>query len=179
MALFSYHGGVPAPLPSALVGAELDRLVKLGYSGPFPFPSFNPRTQTAKWTGEQWEINDLSPEEIQLAEQKRLLSRANWDGFTEALMTGSAYTKARTAAATSLQANVDCTELIAFLADARAGRPHIEKINACFASIDAEVDLTEEDKAELYGAVQDNGLGAFLIIPNYEPPSDDLEGDDE
>lgn len=170
MALFSYHGGVPAPLPDALAGAEIDRLESLGYSGPFPAPSFNPRTQIAKWTGEQWEISDLSPEQIQQAEYLRLLSRADWQGFTEGLMTSSAYGKARAAAATSLQTNVDCTELIAFLADARAGRPHIEGINNCFASIDSEIDLTEEDKAQLYTLVQNFGLGSFLVVPNYAPP---------
>jgi hypothetical protein len=32
MALFSYHGGIPAPLPEGLIGAETDRLKALGYS---------------------------------------------------------------------------------------------------------------------------------------------------
>lgn len=170
MALFSYHGGVPAPLPDGLIGANVDRLEALGYSGPFAPPSFNPRTQVAKWLGREWAIIDLTEEQIQQAEYLRLLGRADWQGFTEALMQSSAYAKARAAAATSLQANVDCTELSAFLADARAGRPHIDGINNCFASIDAEVDFTEEDKAELYTIVQNYGLGTFLIVPDYTPP---------
>jgi hypothetical protein len=85
-------------------------------------------------------------------------------------MMSSAYGKARAAAATSLKTNVDCTELIAFLADARAGRPHIAGINACFASIDSELTLTEEDKTQLYQLVQNYGLGTFLIVPGYTPP---------
>lgn len=174
MALFSYHGGVPAPLPDGLVGADPGRLNELGYSGPFSVPVFNPRTQQAKWNGGAWQIIDLTPEEIQQAEYLRLLSRADWQGFSEALMGSSAYAKARFAAATSLPANVDCTELIALLADARAGRPHIAGINACFASIETEADLNEDDKAQMYQLIQDYGLGIFLIVPNYDPPSPEL-----
>jgi hypothetical protein len=66
--------------------------------------------------------------------------------------------------------NVDCTELIAFLADARAGKPHIDGINACFASIDGELTLTEEDKAQMYQLVQNYGLSTFLTVPGYTPP---------
>ena len=174
MALFSYHGGIPAPLPEGLIGAETDRLEAIGYSGPFLAPSFNPRTQAAKWLGKEWVIIDLTEEQIQQAEYLRLLGRADWTSFTEGLMATSAYAKARAAAATSLQANVDCTELIAFLADARAGRPHIAGINACFASIDSEIVLTEEDKAQMYQLVQNYGLGTFLVVPGYVPPAQGL-----
>jgi hypothetical protein len=175
MLLFSYHNGVPAPLPVELRGADAERLASIGYSGPFPSPSFNARTQVAKWTGEQWQIINLSPEEIQQTEYVRLLSRADWQGFTEALMTSNAYAKARAAAASSLQANVDCTELIAFLSDARSGRPYIDGINNCFASIASKTDLTEEDKEQLYGMVQNFGLGSFLVVPDYTPPTFDIE----
>jgi hypothetical protein len=179
MALFSYHGGIPSPLPDGLNGAAIERLEELGYKGPIPSPSFNPRTQVVKWLGEEWAVIDLSPEEIQQAEYLRLLGRADWTSFTEGLMGTSAYAKARAAAATSLQANVDCTELIAFLADARAGKPHIAGINNCFASIDQETSLTEEDKAQLYALVQNTGLGAFLVVPGYMPPELAMEGEDE
>jgi len=84
-------------------------------------------------------------------------------------MASSAYIKARAAAAISLRTNVDCTELIAFLADTRTGKPHIVGINACFASIDSEIIFTEEDKAELYQLIQNHGLGIFLVVPNYAP----------
>lgn len=171
MSLFSYHNGVPAPLPVELKGADVERLASIGYSGPFSAPSFNPRTQQAQWTGSEWLIIILSKEQIAQAEYLRLLSRANWQGFTERLMTSSAYGKARAAAATSLKTNVDCTELIAFLADARAGKPYIDGINACFASIDSEITLTEEDKAQMYQLVQGYGLGTFLVVPNYAPPA--------
>ena len=169
MLLFSYHNGVPAPLPVELRGADAEQLASIGYSGPFPVPSFNFRTQTAKWLGDKWMIVDLSPDEVQQAERVRLLSRVDWQGFTEALMTSGAYAKARAAAATSLQANVDCTELIAFLSDARAGRPYIDGINKCFDSIASEVALTNEDKEQLYSAIQNFGLGGFLIVPGYAP----------
>lgn len=170
MSLFSYHNGIPALLPVELKGADAERLASIGYSGPFPAPSFNARTQQAQWTGSEWLIITLSEEQIAQAEYLRLLSRADWQGFTEGLMTSSAYGKARAAAATSLKTNVDCTELIAFLADARAGKPHIDGINACFTSIDSELTLTEEDKAQMYQLVQSYGLGTFLVVPNYTPP---------
>jgi hypothetical protein len=175
MALFSYHGGIPEPLPAALKGISADQLASMGYSGPFNAPRFDPRTQSAKWSGQEWIITDLLEEEIIKAQLERLLSRADWSGFSVAVMESAAYQKARLAAAVSLQVNVDCTELIAFLADARAGRPYIDGINACFASIDQEIILTEDDKTELYSLVQNFGLGAFLMIPNYTPTLNPME----
>lgn len=175
MQLFSYHNGIPAPLPAPLQGASLESLLAIGYSGPIAPPEYDARFQEARWTGGEWLIIDLSEEQLAQRDYLRLLGRADWTGFTEALMGSAAYQKARAAAAISLQINVDCTELIAFLADARAGRPYIAGINACFASIDGEISLTEEDKAELYQLIQGFGLGTFLTVPNYEPPSVDME----
>jgi len=174
MQLFSYHNGIPAPLPLPLQGASLESLFALGYSGPIAPPVFDARLQEAQWTGGEWAIITLSEEQLAQREYMRLLNRADWQGFSEALMGSTAYQKARAAAATSLQANVDCTELIAFLADARAGRPRIAGINACFASLDQELDLTEEDKAELYQLVQNFGLSTFLIVPDYAPPEQEI-----
>jgi hypothetical protein len=171
MSLFSYHNGTPAPLPLPLQGASLESLFDIGYSGPFPAPVFDARLQEAQWDGSEWQIISLSAEQLAQRDYLRLLGRADWTGFSAALTGSSAYQKARTAAATSLQANVDCTELIAFLADARAGRPHVPGINACFASIDNSVDLTEEDKAQMYQLVQNHGLSTFLIVPGYVPPA--------
>jgi hypothetical protein len=179
MLFFSYHNGIPAPLPLPLQGASLESLFDIGYSGPFPAPVFDARRQEAQWTGSEWQIVDLSAEQLLQRDHVRLLGRANWTGFSEALMGSTSYQKARAAAATSLQANVDCTELIAFLADARIGRPYIAGINTCFASIDNELDLTEEDKAELYQLGQNFSLSTFLIVPNYEPPSGIIEGNGE
>jgi len=167
MALFSYHGGVPSPLPDGLIDASIDSLEKLGYSGPFPAPSFNPRTQALQWLGGAWEIIDLAAEQIQQAEYQRLLFRADWTRFTEGLMTSSAYAKARAAAAQSLQANVDCTELIAFLADARAGKPYIDGINRCLAAIGQYTFLTKDDKEQLYALAQAAGVSTFLTALHY------------
>jgi hypothetical protein len=47
---------------------------------------------------------------------------------------------------------------------------HIAGINACFASIDSEITLTEEDKGQMYQLVQNHGLGAFLVVPSYTLP---------
>jgi hypothetical protein len=171
MLLFSYHNGIPAPLPLLLQGASLESLFDIGYSGPFPAPVFDARLQEAQWTGSEWAIIALSEEQLAQRDYLRLLGRVDWTSFSVALMSSTSYQKARIAATTSLQANVDCTELIAFLADARAGRPYIPGINACFASIDNELNLTEENKAELYQLVQNFGLSSFLVVPNYEPPT--------
>jgi len=174
MQLFSYRNGIPAPLPLPLQGASLESLFALGYSGPFSTPVFDAQFQEAQWTGSEWAIITLSEEQLAQRDYLRLLSRVDWIGFSEALMGSTAYQKARAAAATNLQANVDCTELIAFLADARAGRPYIAGINACFASLDQEIDLSEDDKAELYQLVQNLGLSSLFIVPNYAPPEQEI-----
>lgn len=169
MLLFSYKGGVPESLSLPLKEAPIEQLKELGYSGPFPSPSFNPRTEEAKWTGSDWQIIALSEEQIAQREYQRLILRTDWTGFSEALMSSVAYGKARSAAATNLRTNVACTELIAFLGEARAGRPQVAGINACFASIDEEIDLTEEDKAQFYQLVQNFGLSTIMVVPNYVP----------
>jgi hypothetical protein len=173
MQLFSYHNGIPAPLPLPLQGASLDSLFDIGYSGPFPAPVFDARLQEAQWTGSEWAIVALSEEQLAQRDYMRLLRRANWQGLSEGLMTSQAYGKARAAAATSLQANVDATELIAFLADARAGRPFVAGINNAFASIDNEIELTMKDKAELHAIISGNGLSGILVVPNYEPDAEE------
>lgn len=173
MALFSYHNGIPGPLPEALQDASVERLESLGYKGPFDAPQFNPRTQRAEWNG-AWQIIDLSAEEIEAANYKRLLSRANWTGFSNSLMASSAYAKARAAAATSLSVNVDCTELIALMGDAKAGRPYVNGINNCLSSIEASVDLTEEDKEELYGVLSATGLSSIIFVPNYSAEDENM-----
>lgn len=170
MSLFSYKNGTPSSLPVELSGASAEQLVALGYSGPIEACSFNARTQQALWTGSEWTIVDFSEQQIQEIEYKRLLSRVDWQKFTEQLMASNVYGKARAAAAISLQVNVDCTELIAFLSNARTGSPYIQGINNCFTSIDASLDLTEEDKAQLYQIIQNCGLSTFLVVPDYAPP---------
>jgi hypothetical protein len=179
MSLFSYHGGVPAPLPLELEGANFDSLVTFGYAGPFSRPVYNPRLQELQWSGSEWSVVNFSNEQLALNEYSRLLSRADWTGFSEKLMGSSAYGKARAGAATSLQTNVTCTELIALLADARAGRPHVDGINACFAAIGNEIVLTDEDKAELFQLARDFGLSTFLTAFDYQPPLDSFESNGE
>jgi hypothetical protein len=171
MLLFSYNNGIPAPLPLPLQGASLESLLAIGYSGPFPAPVFDARLQEAQWTGSTWRIVTLSAEQLRQRDYMRLLGRADWTGFKTALMGSSVYQKARAAAATNLQTNVDCTELITFLADACIGRPYIDGINARFASIDNALSFTQGDKAELYLLIQSFGLGPFLPVPNYTPPA--------
>lgn len=175
MTLFSYHNGVPGPLPEVLKNASIEQLKSLGYKGPFDIPQFNPRTQQAKWNGETWQIIDLSTEEIEAASYKRLLSRADWTGFSNGLMASSAYAKARAAAATSLNVNVDCTELIALMSDAKAGRPYVNGINDCLSSIEASIDLTEEDKKELYDILSATGLSSIVFVPNYSPQDENMQ----
>lgn len=167
--LFSYRGGVPSVLPQELISIPLEQLKQNGYSGPFPFPVFNARTQQAKWLNDHWEIVDLSAGEIEENENIRLLTRANWKLFSDQLMISTAYSKARLAAAENLSVNVDCTELIALLGDAKNNLPNINFLNACLAAIENKIALTEEDKEEIYNITIDTGLSKFIVVPNYTP----------
>jgi len=169
MALFSYHNGIPAPLPEPLKDFSIDQLQSLGYSGPFPAPQYNAKTQKAQWNGTEWLIRDLSAEEIETRDYNRLLSRADWQAFSAGLMSSNAYAKARAEASSSLSVNVDCTELVAFMSDAKAGRPYVDGINNCLASIEASITLTEEDKKQLHDLILATGLGSILTVPNYDP----------
>lgn len=174
MSLFSYHNGVPAPLPIELKGANAEHLTSIGYSGPFPSPLFNARTQKAQWTGSEWLIITLSEEQIAQAEYLRLLSRANWQGLSDGLMATNVYAKVKAAASVSLAVNVGATELLGLLGDAKIGRPNVDFLNASFLSISNAINLSDDDKAELYALFQDNGMISLLQVPNYEPPSTNI-----
>jgi hypothetical protein len=171
MFLFSYHNGIPSPLPVELEGVNAEQLEALGYSGPFPSPSFNLRTQQAQWTGSEWLIVDLSQEQLAEADRLRLLSRANWQKLSDGLMASNVYAKVKAAASVSLAVNVGATELLGLLGDAKIGRPNIDLLNASFASIGDAIGLSDDDKAELYALFQDSGMISLLQVPNYEPPS--------
>jgi hypothetical protein len=169
MQLFSYHNGIPAPLPDQLRNVSVEQLKAMGYNGPFPAPQYNAKTQKAQWTGTEWLVCNLSAEEIQIRDYNRLLSRANWHAFSAGLMSSNAYAKARVEASSSLSVNVDCTELVAFMSDAKAGRPYVEGINNCLASIEVSITLTKEDKKQLHDLILATGLGGILTVPNYTP----------
>ena len=171
MSLFSYHNGIPSPLPIELRDVSAEELTALGYSGPFPSPSFNLRTQKAQWTGSEWLIIDLSEEQLAQADHLRLLSRANWQGLSDGLMTSNVYGKVKAAASVSLAVNVGATELLGLLGDAKIGRPNVDFLNASFSSIGNAIGLSNDDKAELYALFQDNGMTSLLQVPDYESPS--------
>lgn len=74
---------------------------------------------------------------------------ADYTGFSDALLVSTAYSNIRDAAKTSLAVNVVATELLALLADAKAGHALDTAIQASLSELDTEVPLVQADRDEL------------------------------
>jgi hypothetical protein len=77
----------------------------------------------------------------------------------------SVYQAIRTAATTSLPLTLACTEYIAAIGDAKAGRPNVPALQACIFNILQLADFSESQKTLLRGYIQDANLASVFIIP--------------
>lgn len=92
------------------------------------------------WT-QVWNIRPASLEELQ--------SRCDYYSFWDALIISNVYQKLRSQAVTSLNVNTCCTEFIAALTDAKAGRANIDAIQTCINLLLSAWDHNAQDIIEL------------------------------
>lgn len=100
----------------------------------------DPLLQDGSWH-QAWEVVDLDP-----AQQVR---RCDYQAFWDALIASPSYQVIRQQATTDLNVNTCCTEFIAAMTDAKAGRPNRDALQACIWLLMAALTLTPEEQAAL------------------------------
>lgn len=78
-----------------------------------------------------------------------LLARCDYIAFWNALLTSEVYQSIRAQACVDLGVNVCCTEFVAAIGDAKAGRANKNAIQACITLLLQEVQLTADELSEL------------------------------
>lgn len=103
-----------------------------------------------------WEVIDLD-----LAQQ---INRCDYQAFWNALIASPVYQVIRQQAITDLSVNVGCTEFIGAMADAKAGRPNRDALQACIWLLMAALDLTPAEQAELQGLLGNGQLDRLYTL---------------
>jgi hypothetical protein len=81
--------------------------------------------------------------------EEELLAQCNYYAFWDALLISNVYQTIRAQAIQSLNVNTCCTEFIAAISDAKAGRANKNAIQACITLLMIALTLTTEETSEL------------------------------
>ena len=181
MSLYSFLNGYPQTLPYRIEvdGATRtdpstfteEEIRRAGYLGPINMPGYDPATELLFWNGDEFEVVQIAPQELEQREQQAAKANANYRGFWQAFVSTEAYQELRNAAATSLKANMLVTELIAALGDAKSGSPNEALIGGAMQELLEEVKFSLAAMDSLYFAMNANGIYALFPIPGYVPPT--------
>lgn len=127
-------------------------------------PIYDPLTQNATegqpinidgiWT-QTWNITQATPEEI----EQRRLNNADYFAFWDALLISPVYQEIRSQALSTPGVLVACTEFIAAISDAKAGRANVPAIQACINNLLSAGTFTPEDLQV---------IGELLVIGNLQ-----------
>ena len=123
----------------------------------------SPVCEDGEWR-QAWTVRQATAEEI----QQRKEAGANYLRFYDNLLVSTLYQKIRNQAAQSLPLTLACTEFIAAFADAKAGRPNLNAIQACLDSILVASALTSADLGVLRSLMHDCGLLHLFTVPEAE-----------
>lgn len=85
--------------------------------------------------------------------------------FWDALLISPVYQNIRSQALTSSAVLVPCTEFIAAISDAKAGRPNVDAIQACINLLITGGTFTEDDRVELRRLLSVGNLSQIYTIP--------------
>lgn len=96
-----------------------------------------------------WELRDATPEELASWDAVYAQSAGNYYAFWDALLVSSVYQSIRAQALSTPAVLMACTEFVAAVGDAKAGRPNPATIQACINYLLAAATLTEAELAEL------------------------------
>lgn len=176
MALYSFQGELPKPLPARVrlengftrsnpATYTLDELDAWGYYGPISIPSYD-ADEKLEWDGDKKEYVkvQLSQEEIEERRLSTLRQLIDYQRFYDGLLINKAYQKIRQTATQNLKVTVACTEFIAAIGDAKAGRPNENAIQSCIFNITDLVVFTAEEKSGLVSLMEETGMSGIYRL---------------
>lgn len=175
MNFYSYKGNPPTALPNrirledgstrtSLHEMSVDEIKSLGFLGPIEMPSFNEEAEKLIWNGTNYEIVDLTDEEIK---QKRI-SNIDYVGFWNTLLMLDIYKKLRYLSTQSLSANVIGTEILNVFSEAKSGIVIQDLIQFNLNVLFLSFEFTLEEIDELKDLLKAFNLDALYSIPDQE-----------
>lgn len=186
MELYSYRNQEPSPLPfrvtldsgetrTSLSELRPEDLNEIGFFGPIIKPDYDNKTQKLVWNGLEYEVVNLSQEELDLIsgmkESMLLYERRqnlNYILFWNELIKTNFYKKIRVLATQSLSANTICTEIISIFSDAKSGNPNKEEIQKYISIIFLTFNPTLEDIEELRLCMENSNLSLEFNLPDEQ-----------
>lgn len=165
--------GLTRTNPHTFTDAEL---AEWGFVGPYSVPEFDPDNQRLTWDSEllAYEIVELTPEE----KDARYNAKADWNTFYIEVTSSDLYNHVRSVAFEFPALNIDVTEFLAALTDARYGTANLEAVNTAvthlFGTLIAlDRFFTEEQLAELQGILVACHLDRLVQLPELSVEEED------
>jgi hypothetical protein len=174
MLLYSYKGKEPAPLPNRIrmkdgsTKTSLNKLSKkelesIGFFGPILKPEYDKDTQRLYWNGNEYEISDLTKEELSMK-----IENINYINFWEKFIKTNFFQKLRRESLESSFKNIIYTELISIFCEARFGTPNIKEIQKYIDILFFVYEFTEEEIEDLKKNLKETNLSFQYEIPSQE-----------
>lgn len=177
MAVYTFNGALPAPLPARVrLSNGLTRtdsstytseeISEWGYVGPINKPAYDPSIEAIFWSEADaaYLVRQLVTEEIEASRLQELRSQANYLAFWDALVSSTVYDAIREQSFVSLPMNTLATEFIALLGDAKAGRPNEAAIQASMEAILATGTFSDAQLVELAEALEVGKLNGIYTV---------------
>lgn len=176
MALYSYQGERPAPLPERIELPDgfsrtdsstytAEELAAWGYTGPHEEPAYDPGTEVLEWDGEAFSVRPMTAEE----ETAHYNAQADWLGFSEALLTSPAFIRARAGAAERTNVMAAYSDLGWQLDRASVGLVNVPAMNVCWSNLLAaltdEFALTATQRSDLETLIAQYHLDRLITLP--------------
>ncbi len=177
MALYSFQGSLPAPLPSRIRLANgltrtnpstysAKEIKTWGYIGPITIPSWDEFSEKIEWdeAAIEYTVRPLTAEEFEAKRLERARQMINYAEFYNRLIFSSSYQAIRGQAEQNIALTVASTEFIAAMTDAKLGRPNEMVIQACIDRILSLATLNDDEAIELSDLMRDFHLSELYQI---------------
>lgn len=179
--LFSDNGAAPAELPQRVRLNDgstrtdsstftADELEDWGFAGPIAVPAYTPSLERLIWKAEQgaYVVEAIPETELEAQRLASLRAAANYRGFYDGLLVSGVYQAIRAKAVTDLVVTTACTEFIAAMGDAKAGRPNEAALQVCIFNVLGAADLSADHLLELQQLMEQMGLAPLYSLQPEE-----------
>lgn len=109
---------------------------------------------------QQWQVLPLSQEES----DRKVREYADYFLFWDGLLVSNVYQSIRSQAITTPSVLVACTEFVAAISDAKAGRPNENAIQACINNLMAAATFTADEISQLNQLLWLGNLDSIYVI---------------
>ena len=150
------------PIRTDLPDKTDDELVALGWKKVI-MPSYEANGAAFFNNSYEWNSSTRAYDATELEDEDKLL-RVNYNEFWRDLLDTGAYTAMKTAASTTLAANVLYTEFITLIQDAKSGLAKPTKIQASITAIIAGITFTSDERTQLQNVFDSSGMSSLYTL---------------